>query len=170
MAYNPETLSFDLPDTDQIYVSGLPSGAGERDLEEYFGSIGVIKTDKKTKGKKIYMYRDKATGALKGDAVRCKGTRRRAPRCARLAGLASTRQRCVVHGPAPHGSLRRPRRIARQHSHRGSRPRPRLLPLLCVAAALLPSHARICPHPLDPSPPPPCWHGTPRPPAVDHHL
>ncbi|KIY96481.1 RNA-binding protein EWS [Monoraphidium neglectum] len=69
MAYNPETLSFDLPDTDQIYVSGLPSGAGERDLEEYFGSIGVIKTDKKTKGKKIYMYRDKATGALKGDAT-----------------------------------------------------------------------------------------------------
>jgi hypothetical protein len=70
MAYNPETLSFDLPDTDQIYVSGLPDGVTERDLEEYFGSIGVIKTDKKTRGKKIYMYRDKATGALKGDAVR----------------------------------------------------------------------------------------------------
>ncbi|KAI8473385.1 MAG: hypothetical protein J3K34DRAFT_185054 [Monoraphidium minutum] len=69
MAYNPETLSFDLPDTDQIYVSGLPSGAGERDLEEYFGSIGVIKTDKKKGGKKIHMYRDKATGALKGDAT-----------------------------------------------------------------------------------------------------
>lgn len=43
MAYNPDTLSFDLPDTDQIYVSGLPPGASERDLEEYFGSIGVIK-------------------------------------------------------------------------------------------------------------------------------
>lgn len=69
MAYNPDTLSFDLPETDQIYVAGLPEGATERDLEEYFGSIGVIKTDKKTRGKKIYMYRDKATGALKGDAV-----------------------------------------------------------------------------------------------------
>jgi hypothetical protein len=75
MAYNPETLSFDLPSTDQIYVSGLPDGASERDLEEYFGSIGVIKTDKKTRGKKIYMYRDKATGALKGDAVRAHGGR-----------------------------------------------------------------------------------------------
>jgi hypothetical protein len=73
MAYNPDTLSFDLPDTDQIYVSGLPDGVTERDLEEYFGSIGVIKTDKKTRGKKIYMYRDKATGALKGDAVRACG-------------------------------------------------------------------------------------------------
>lgn len=31
--------------------------------------IGVIKTDKKTRGKKIWLYRDKATGALKGDGT-----------------------------------------------------------------------------------------------------
>lgn len=69
MAYNANTMSFDLPDTDTVYVSGLPPGVSERDVEEYFGSIGVIKTDKKTRGKKIWLYRDKATGGLKGDGT-----------------------------------------------------------------------------------------------------
>ncbi len=43
------TMSFDLPETDMVYVSGLPSGTTEDDLAQYFGSIGVIKLDKKTK-------------------------------------------------------------------------------------------------------------------------
>lgn len=69
MAYNPDTMSFDLPDTDTVYVSGLPDGVSEKEIEEFFGSIGIIKTDKKTRGKKIWIYRDKATGAPKGDAT-----------------------------------------------------------------------------------------------------
>lgn len=48
---------------------GLPQGITEKDVEEFFGSIGIIKTDKKTRGKKIWLYRDKATGALKGDGT-----------------------------------------------------------------------------------------------------
>lgn len=129
MAYNADTMSFELPDTDTVYVSGLPTNITEKDVEEYFGSIGrtsplfpympaippagaaeqntrniftlfahvpspcshrtapnhacicsyavvtmlvcsgVIKTDKKTRGKKIWLYRDKATGGLKGDGT-----------------------------------------------------------------------------------------------------
>lgn len=42
MAYNAATMSFDLPDTDTVYVSGLPSSITERDVEEFFGSIGTI--------------------------------------------------------------------------------------------------------------------------------
>lgn len=50
---------FAVPATDTVYVSGLPTNITERDVEEYFGSIGIIKTDKKTRGKKIWLYRDK---------------------------------------------------------------------------------------------------------------
>jgi RNA-binding protein FUS len=58
-------MSFDLPNTDMVYVSGLPPGASENDLAEYFGSIGKIKLDKKTKKLKIWIYRDRDTGAPK---------------------------------------------------------------------------------------------------------
>jgi hypothetical protein len=69
MAYNPNTMSFDLPETDTVYVSGMPAGVSEGDIAEFFGSIGIIKLDKKTKTKKIYLYRDKATGEMKGDGT-----------------------------------------------------------------------------------------------------
>eukprot|EP00199_Chlamydomonas_sp_CCMP681_P005079 CAMPEP_0119106298 /NCGR_PEP_ID=MMETSP1180-20130426/4031_1 /TAXON_ID=3052 ORGANISM="Chlamydomonas cf sp, Strain CCMP681" /NCGR_SAMPLE_ID=MMETSP1180 /ASSEMBLY_ACC=CAM_ASM_000741 /LENGTH=116 /DNA_ID=CAMNT_0007091605 /DNA_START=71 /DNA_END=417 /DNA_ORIENTATION=+ len=69
MAYNPNTMSFDLPSTDMVYVSGLPAGVTEKEIEEYFGSIGVIKQDKKLKKAKIWLYRDKESGALKGDGT-----------------------------------------------------------------------------------------------------
>lgn len=52
-----------------MYVSGLPPGTDEEQLAEFFGSIGVLKMDKKLGKKKIYVYRDKATGAPKGDAT-----------------------------------------------------------------------------------------------------
>lgn len=55
------------PDT--IYVSGLGSEVTEELLADKFGSVGIIKMDKKTKGKKIWVYRDKATGLPKGDAT-----------------------------------------------------------------------------------------------------
>ncbi|KAL6754133.1 hypothetical protein V8C86DRAFT_2709850 [Haematococcus lacustris] len=69
MAYNPDTMSFDLPSTDMVYVAGLPQNVTESDIAEYFGSIGVLKVDKKTGKKKIWLYRDKDTGALKGDGT-----------------------------------------------------------------------------------------------------
>ncbi len=62
-------MSFALPDTDTVYIQGLPPDANETTLAEYFGSIGIIKLDKKTKKLKIWLYRDKATGQLKGDGT-----------------------------------------------------------------------------------------------------
>lgn len=50
-------MSFDLPDTDTVYVSGLPPGTSEADVEAHFGSIGIIKNDKKKGGKKIWLYK-----------------------------------------------------------------------------------------------------------------
>jgi hypothetical protein len=55
MAYNATTMSFELPSTDTVYVSGLPAGISERDVEEFFGSIGIIKEDKKRRQKKIWL-------------------------------------------------------------------------------------------------------------------
>jgi RNA-binding protein FUS len=52
-----------------VYIDGLPKGVTEAEIEEYFGSIGIIKMDKKKGGKKIWLYKDKATGAPKGDGT-----------------------------------------------------------------------------------------------------
>jgi hypothetical protein len=42
-------MSFDVPDTDMVYVTGLPENVTEEDIAGYFGSIGVIKVrDQKT--------------------------------------------------------------------------------------------------------------------------
>ena len=46
-------MSFDLPDSDTVYITGLPPNTTEETLATYFGSIGVIKLDRKTKGKKV---------------------------------------------------------------------------------------------------------------------
>ena len=43
MAYNPETLSFTVPETDMIYVAGLPTGITEEEIAKHFGTIGVLK-------------------------------------------------------------------------------------------------------------------------------
>lgn len=65
MAYNPDTMSFDVPDTDMVYVSGLPAGITEEEVAAHFGSIGLLKQDKKKGKPKIWLYRDKATNELK---------------------------------------------------------------------------------------------------------
>lgn len=54
---------------DSVYISGLPSNVTEKDIEDKFGSIGILKTDKKTREKKITLYRDKNTDVPKGDAI-----------------------------------------------------------------------------------------------------
>ncbi|KAL6781252.1 hypothetical protein ACKKBG_A10390 [Auxenochlorella protothecoides x Auxenochlorella symbiontica] len=58
-------------DRDQIYISGLPRDVTEDQLASHFGQIGTIKLDKKKRPPtpKIWLYRDKATGQLKGDAT-----------------------------------------------------------------------------------------------------
>ncbi|CAL5219311.1 g1119 [Coccomyxa viridis] len=69
MAYNPDTMSFEEPSTDMVYVSGLPSNTTEEDIAAHFGSIGLLKEDKKKNKPKIWLYRDKGTNQLKGDGT-----------------------------------------------------------------------------------------------------
>ena len=40
-----------------------------KELEESFGSIGIIKSDKRTNQPKIWIYKDKNTGEGKGEAT-----------------------------------------------------------------------------------------------------
>lgn len=54
---------------DTVYVSGLAKEVNENDLAERFGAIGILKLDKKTREKKIWIYKDKASGEPKGDAL-----------------------------------------------------------------------------------------------------
>ncbi len=55
MSYNPETMSFDVGenDVDMVYVSGLPTNVTEAEIAEHFGSIGVVKFDKKQNKHKV---------------------------------------------------------------------------------------------------------------------
>ena len=41
-AYNTDTMSFDLPDTDMVYVTGLPTNVTIDEVAEHFGSIGEL--------------------------------------------------------------------------------------------------------------------------------
>lgn len=47
----------------------LSTYAPPAELVEWFGAIGVVKMDKKTRGPKVWLYRDKGTGLLKGDGT-----------------------------------------------------------------------------------------------------
>lgn len=60
-------MSFDLPDSDTVYITGLPPDTTEESLAEYFGSIGVIKIDKKTRGKKVGWYESLARLQIRAD-------------------------------------------------------------------------------------------------------
>ena len=49
----PLCLCLQAPDTDCVYISGLSPQTTEQDLTDHFGSIGVIKMDKKAKKPKV---------------------------------------------------------------------------------------------------------------------
>jgi len=53
---------------DTIFIQGLGS-EDEMALAQHFGSIGIIKNDKKTGKPKIFVYKDKMTGRPKGEAT-----------------------------------------------------------------------------------------------------
>ncbi|KAK4766148.1 hypothetical protein SAY87_007790 [Trapa incisa] len=52
-----------------VYVCNLPEGTDENMLAEHFGTIGLLKKDKRTGRPKIWIYRDKETNEPKGDAT-----------------------------------------------------------------------------------------------------
>lgn len=57
------------PSNGSVYVCNLPHGTDETMLAEYFGTIGLIKKDKRKGRPKIWLYRDKVTNEPKGDAT-----------------------------------------------------------------------------------------------------
>ncbi|GAB4842828.1 TATA-binding protein-associated factor 2N [Ancistrocladus abbreviatus] len=57
------------PSNGSVYVCNLPEGTDENMLAQYFGTIGLIKKDKRTGQPKIWLYRDKVTNEPKGDAT-----------------------------------------------------------------------------------------------------
>ncbi|KAG9442289.1 hypothetical protein H6P81_018143 [Aristolochia fimbriata] len=57
------------PANGSVYVCNLPPGTDENMLAEHFGTIGLLKKDKRTGRPKIWLYRDKATNEPKGDAT-----------------------------------------------------------------------------------------------------
>ncbi|XP_047306848.1 transcription initiation factor TFIID subunit 15 [Impatiens glandulifera] len=52
-----------------VYVCNLPLGTDEDMLAEHFGTIGLLKKDKRTGRPKIWLYMDKVTNEPKGDAT-----------------------------------------------------------------------------------------------------
>lgn len=54
---------------DTVFIQNLPKDVSTSELEEKFGSIGIIKNDKKTNKPKIWIYKDKASGESKGEAT-----------------------------------------------------------------------------------------------------
>merc|ERR1719341_277801 len=58
-----------VPAENQIFIMGLPTDVTEDEVSEFFGSIGIIKMDKKTNKQKIFMYTDKRTGQPKGECT-----------------------------------------------------------------------------------------------------
>ncbi|RWR78578.1 transcription initiation factor TFIID subunit 15 [Cinnamomum micranthum f. kanehirae] len=57
------------PSNGSVYVCNLPPGTDESMLAEFFGTIGLLKKDKRTGKPKIWLYRDKVTDEPKGDAT-----------------------------------------------------------------------------------------------------
>ncbi|KAJ6801200.1 transcription initiation factor TFIID subunit 15-like [Iris pallida] len=57
------------PSNGSVYVCNLPPGTDESMLAEYFGTIGLLKKDKRTGQPKIWLYKDKITNDPKGDAT-----------------------------------------------------------------------------------------------------
>ncbi|TYG61173.1 hypothetical protein ES288_D07G126300v1 [Gossypium darwinii] len=57
------------PTNGSVYVCNLPEGTDESMLAEYFGTIGLLKNDKRTGRPKVWLYRDKVTNEPKGDAT-----------------------------------------------------------------------------------------------------
>jgi len=53
---------------DTIFVMGLPPSATPTEIAEFFGQIGIVKTDKRTKEPKVWIYKTR-DGTSKGECT-----------------------------------------------------------------------------------------------------
>jgi HIV Tat-specific factor 1 len=60
---------FDLKKNTSVYVTGLPGDVTAAEVAETFAKCGIIKEDPDTRQPRIKLYKDNATGMLKGDAL-----------------------------------------------------------------------------------------------------
>lgn len=54
---------------DTIFVCGMDPEVTEDEINNHFGSIGIIKKDKRTQKPKIWIYRNKETNTGKGECT-----------------------------------------------------------------------------------------------------
>lgn len=54
---------------DTIFVQGMDPEVTENEINDHFGSIGIIKKDKRTQKPKIWLYKVKETGVGKGECM-----------------------------------------------------------------------------------------------------
>lgn len=59
---------FELKRNTSVYVTGLPSDVSEEEVKAAFGRCGIIK-ENEDRTPRIKLYRDSATGMLKGDGL-----------------------------------------------------------------------------------------------------
>ena len=57
------------PSKVQIFIEGLPMNVQVEDIVKHFSTIGKIKLDRESREHKVWLYKDKRTGDLTGEAT-----------------------------------------------------------------------------------------------------
>lgn len=57
------------PSKVQIFIEGLPLNVQVTDIVKYFSTVGRIKLDRETRSPRVWLYKDKSTGELTGEAT-----------------------------------------------------------------------------------------------------
>ena len=57
------------PSKVQIFIEGLPLNVQVDDIVKYFSTVGRIKLDQETRAPRVWLYKNKSTGDLTGEAT-----------------------------------------------------------------------------------------------------
>ena len=57
------------PSKVQVFIEGLPLNVQISDIVKYFSTVGKIKLDRETRNPRVWLYKNKTTGELTGEAT-----------------------------------------------------------------------------------------------------
>ena len=57
------------PSKVQVFIEGLPLNVQVNDIVKYFSTVGKIKLDRETRNPRVWLYKNKTTGELTGEAT-----------------------------------------------------------------------------------------------------